>query len=129
MPLCPHSTITNKKQILSRSTFHPLSYSRVVLLLRPAEMVTQGGGSDRSPYEEEETARSRKIVCLLCHRQFPNKEALLRHQQLSDLHKVRVGKQQALNLQVAMNILGAAICSVLKALVHNGKVDIDLEVY
>ncbi|XP_072540987.1 RNA-binding protein 5 [Salminus brasiliensis] len=29
----------------------------------------------------------RKMACLLCRRQFPNKEALLRHQQLSDLHK------------------------------------------
>ncbi|XP_067094791.1 RNA-binding protein 5-like isoform X1 [Osmerus mordax] len=28
-----------------------------------------------------------KMACLLCRRQFPNKEALLRHQQLSDLHK------------------------------------------
>lgn len=29
-----------------------------------------------------------KMACLLCKRQFPNKEALSRHQQLSDLHKV-----------------------------------------
>uniref|UniRef100_H2T7V4 RNA binding motif protein 5 n=1 Tax=Takifugu rubripes TaxID=31033 RepID=H2T7V4_TAKRU len=28
-----------------------------------------------------------KMACLLCRRQFPNKEALIRHQQLSDLHK------------------------------------------
>ncbi|KAM3620657.1 uncharacterized protein V6R79_000175 [Siganus canaliculatus] len=28
-----------------------------------------------------------KMACLLCRRQFPNKEALVRHQQLSDLHK------------------------------------------
>ncbi|KAM7005859.1 RNA-binding protein 5 isoform 2-T3 [Tautogolabrus adspersus] len=28
-----------------------------------------------------------KLACLLCRRQFPNKEGLLRHQQLSDLHK------------------------------------------
>lgn len=30
-----------------------------------------------------------KLACLLCRRQFPNKEALIRHQQLSDLHKVK----------------------------------------
>ncbi|XP_051777398.1 RNA-binding protein 5-like isoform X2 [Erpetoichthys calabaricus] len=29
----------------------------------------------------------KKMVCLLCRRQFPNKETLVRHQQLSDLHK------------------------------------------
>ncbi|KAM3617410.1 uncharacterized protein V6R79_005784 [Siganus canaliculatus] len=28
-----------------------------------------------------------KLACLLCRRQFPSKEALIRHQQLSDLHK------------------------------------------
>ncbi|XP_075966524.1 RNA-binding protein 5 isoform X1 [Anarhichas minor] len=28
-----------------------------------------------------------KMACLLCRRQFPNKESLVRHQQLSDLHK------------------------------------------
>ncbi|CAK6952504.1 RNA-binding protein 5 isoform X2 [Scomber scombrus] len=29
----------------------------------------------------------KKMACLLCRRQFPNKEGLIRHQQLSDLHK------------------------------------------
>ncbi|XP_042363166.1 RNA-binding protein 6 isoform X3 [Plectropomus leopardus] len=29
----------------------------------------------------------KKMACLLCRRQFPNKDALIRHQQLSDLHK------------------------------------------
>lgn len=29
-----------------------------------------------------------KLACLLCRRQFPSKDALVRHQQLSDLHKV-----------------------------------------
>ena len=28
------------------------------------------------------------MACLLCKRQFPNREALERHQKLSDLHKV-----------------------------------------
>ncbi|XP_029357159.1 RNA-binding protein 5 isoform X2 [Echeneis naucrates] len=31
----------------------------------------------------------KKLACLLCRRQFPNKESLIRHQQLSDLHKVK----------------------------------------
>lgn len=29
-----------------------------------------------------------KLACLLCRRQFPNKEVLIKHQQLSNLHKV-----------------------------------------
>lgn len=61
-------------------------------------------GSDEEVEEErEEPARSakesladkdskltdwKKMACLLCRRQFPNKDALIRHQQLSDLHKV-----------------------------------------
>ncbi|XP_062853587.1 RNA-binding protein 5 isoform X2 [Trichomycterus rosablanca] len=32
----------------------------------------------------------KKMACLLCRRQFPNKEGLIRHQQLSDLHKQNV---------------------------------------
>lgn len=31
-----------------------------------------------------------KLACLLCRRQFPSKEALIRHQQLSELHKVHL---------------------------------------
>ncbi|KAG9276896.1 RNA-binding protein 5 isoform X1 [Astyanax mexicanus] len=36
---------------------------------------------------EDKLTDWRKMACLLCRRQFPNKEALIRHQQLSDLHK------------------------------------------
>uniref|UniRef100_A0A8C1PN65 RNA binding motif protein 5 n=1 Tax=Cyprinus carpio TaxID=7962 RepID=A0A8C1PN65_CYPCA len=36
---------------------------------------------------EDKLTDWKKIACLLCRRQFPNKEALIRHQQLSDLHK------------------------------------------
>uniref|UniRef100_A0AAR2KSJ0 RNA binding motif protein 10 n=1 Tax=Pygocentrus nattereri TaxID=42514 RepID=A0AAR2KSJ0_PYGNA len=37
---------------------------------------------------EEKLTDWTKLACLLCRRQFPSKEALLRHQQLSELHKV-----------------------------------------
>ncbi|KAM4741054.1 RNA-binding protein 5 isoform 2-T2 [Anableps anableps] len=62
-----------------------------------------GAGSDEEVEEDkEEAAKStqksqpeekdrltdwKKMACLLCRRQFPNKDALIRHQQLSDLHK------------------------------------------
>ncbi|XP_026068771.1 RNA-binding protein 5-B-like [Carassius auratus] len=36
---------------------------------------------------EDKLTDWKKMACLLCRRQFPNKEALVRHQQLSDLHK------------------------------------------
>ncbi|XP_051932897.1 RNA-binding protein 5-B-like isoform X1 [Hippocampus zosterae] len=44
-------------------------------------------GSDRNVDDSGKITDWAKLVCLLCRRQFPNKEALLRHQQLSDLHK------------------------------------------
>ena len=38
---------------------------------------------------EERLTDWSKLACLLCKRQFPAKETLLKHQQMSDLHKVR----------------------------------------
>ncbi|XP_035237340.1 RNA-binding protein 5 isoform X1 [Anguilla anguilla] len=61
-----------------------------------------GAGSDEEEEEKHEAPRVvkpqleekedkltdwKKMACLLCRRQFPNKDALVRHQQLSDLHK------------------------------------------
>ncbi|KAJ1109219.1 hypothetical protein NDU88_006582 [Pleurodeles waltl] len=37
--------------------------------------------------DEDRWADLKKMACLLCRRQFPNRDALTRHQQLSDLHK------------------------------------------
>lgn len=39
--------------------------------------------------KEDKLTDWKKMACLLCRRQFPNKDALIRHQQLSDLHKVQ----------------------------------------
>ncbi|KAM9343499.1 RNA-binding protein 10 isoform 2-T2 [Pholidichthys leucotaenia] len=36
-----------------------------------------------------------KLACLLCRRQFPSKEALIRHQQLSELHKQNLEQRKA----------------------------------
>lgn len=45
--------------------------------------------SQPEPQEKEDKLTDwKKMACLLCRRQFPSKEALIRHQQLSDLHKV-----------------------------------------
>ncbi|XP_063071504.1 RNA-binding protein 6 isoform X2 [Engraulis encrasicolus] len=48
----------------------------------------QPSGS-RGPGDEERDKLTdwKKMACLLCRRQFPTKDALIRHQQLSDLHK------------------------------------------
>lgn len=48
--------------------------------------------SQPSQLEEKDSKLTdwKKMACLLCRRQFPNKDALIRHQQLSDLHKVHL---------------------------------------
>lgn len=51
---------------------------------------------ERLESEEEKLADWKKMACLLCRRQFPNRDALVRHQQLSDLHKVAVLLQAGL---------------------------------
>lgn len=45
--------------------------------------------SSQAEDKEDKLTDWRKMACLLCSRQFPNKDALIRHQQLSDLHKVQ----------------------------------------
>uniref|UniRef100_A0A8C7WPH0 RNA binding motif protein 10 n=1 Tax=Oryzias sinensis TaxID=183150 RepID=A0A8C7WPH0_9TELE len=58
-----------------------------------------------------------KLACLLCRRQFPSKEALIRHQQLSELHKVRLFNFNA-NKDVKQKILDsqqkASVCYILE---------------
>ncbi|XP_060794593.1 RNA-binding protein 10 isoform X2 [Neoarius graeffei] len=50
-----------------------------------------GGGGER----EERMTDWAKLACLLCRRQFPSKEALIRHQQLSELHKQNLEQRRA----------------------------------
>lgn len=62
---------------------------------------TEEGGTERAADEEEKITDWKKMVCLLCRRQFPTKDALLRHQQLSDLHKQNLEIQQRSRLSEA----------------------------
>ncbi|XP_026204552.1 RNA-binding protein 5-like [Anabas testudineus] len=57
--------------------------------------------SERATDEEGKITDWKKMVCLLCRRQFPTKEALLRHQQLSDLHKQNLEIQRRSKLSEA----------------------------
>ncbi|XP_059186005.1 RNA-binding protein 5-like [Centropristis striata] len=59
------------------------------------------GGSERAADEEGKITDWSKMVCLLCRRQFPTKDALLRHQQLSDLHKQNLEIQRRSKLTEA----------------------------
>lgn len=49
-----------------------------------ADSDDEGGSKDE---REDRITDWSKLACLLCQRQFPSKEALIRHQQLSELHK------------------------------------------
>lgn len=49
-----------------------------------------GAEPDGGDISQDKLTDWKKLACLLCRRQFPNKESLIRHQQLSDLHKVTV---------------------------------------
>uniref|UniRef100_A0A4W6F1P3 RNA binding motif protein 5 n=1 Tax=Lates calcarifer TaxID=8187 RepID=A0A4W6F1P3_LATCA len=59
------------------------------------------GSLDRAVDDEGKITDWKKMVCLLCRRQFPTKEALLRHQQLSDLHKQNLEIQRRSRLSEA----------------------------
>lgn len=46
-----------------------------------------GDESDDESTNEQMFIDAKKIACLLCKRQFPNKDILMKHMQMSDLHK------------------------------------------
>jgi len=44
--------------------------------------------AESAPVSVEELIDWNKLACLLCRRAFPSKDVLVKHQQMSDLHKV-----------------------------------------
>ncbi|XP_015233866.1 PREDICTED: RNA-binding protein 10-like isoform X1 [Cyprinodon variegatus] len=59
-----------------------------------AETDSEDEGADKDEKEGRLTDWV-KLACLLCRRQFPSKEALIRHQQLSELHKQNLEQRKA----------------------------------
>ncbi|KAG9470823.1 hypothetical protein GDO78_016636 [Eleutherodactylus coqui] len=57
--------------------------------VKPAPPTSSPAPPTPSPavIHEDKLTDWKKMVCLLCRRQFPNKDTLIRHQKLSDLHK------------------------------------------
>ncbi len=47
-----------------------------------------GGATDEDAFDEASLTDWTKMACLLCKRQFSTKEMLMKHQNMSDLHKV-----------------------------------------
>ncbi|XP_072552478.1 RNA-binding protein 10 [Salminus brasiliensis] len=87
--------LSERPQILIDQIGHPDERERSP----PQSLVAAYRGETDS--EEEGTEREEKLTdwnklaCLLCRRQFPSKEALLRHQQLSELHKQNLEQRKA----------------------------------
>lgn len=53
----------------------------------PRPQVQQEELPQKAENEDDKLTDWNKLACLLCRRQFPNKEVLVKHQQLSNLHK------------------------------------------
>ena len=65
--------------------------------LAASALVAYGSDSDSDGLDDKKTAELleslidwTKLACLLCKRQFSNKETLVKHQQMSDLHRQNV---------------------------------------
>ncbi len=78
--------------------FFPLCFQNPIV-------ASYGGGSD-SEEEQDQNGSSNadaeqpltdwtKLICLLCKRQFPSREVLVKHQQFSDLHKQNLEAMRA----------------------------------
>lgn len=83
-------SLSNFGTVLSVISNDPLSFcpQRGLVAAYSGDSDNEEELVERLETEEEKLADWKKMACLLCRRQFPNKDALVRHQQLSDLHKV-----------------------------------------
>lgn len=70
--------------VLKTHSFCQWSPSQGLVASYSGETDSEEEGGER----EEKLTDWSKLACLLCMRQFPSKEALIRHQQLSELHRV-----------------------------------------
>uniref|UniRef100_A0A8C7R9T6 RNA binding motif protein 5 n=1 Tax=Oncorhynchus mykiss TaxID=8022 RepID=A0A8C7R9T6_ONCMY len=89
-------TLFEKKAGSLEMLMSELIYNHLVVLLQVGLVAAYSGDSDPEEGgaaepehggEQDQLTDWKKMACLLCRRQFPNKDGLVRHQQLSDLHK------------------------------------------
>ncbi|XP_061592026.1 RNA-binding protein 10 isoform X1 [Cololabis saira] len=78
----PQSFLEQLRQ--SREPSPPKQLGLVPAYSAESDSEEEGGEKDE---KEGKMTDWVKLACLLCRRQFPSKEALIRHQQLSELHK------------------------------------------
>ncbi|XP_067302931.1 RNA-binding protein 10 isoform X2 [Pseudorasbora parva] len=87
--------LLERPQILMEQIRHPeereLSPPQGLVAGYSGETDSEEEGGER----EERLTDWSKLACLLCRRQFPSKEALIRHQQLSELHRQNLEQRRA----------------------------------
>ncbi|XP_016098107.1 RNA-binding protein 10-like isoform X1 [Sinocyclocheilus grahami] len=90
--------LLERPQILMEQIKHPEERESP-----PQSLVAGYSGETDSEEEagerEERLTDWSKLACLLCRRQFPSKEALIRHQQLSELHRLNLEQRRARQAQ------------------------------
>jgi RNA-binding protein 5/10 len=76
--------------------------------LGASALVAYGSDSDSDGHDEKKAAELleslidwTKLACLLCKRQFSNRETLVKHQQLSDLHRENLEAWKKQNTPIA----------------------------
>ncbi|TRY72846.1 hypothetical protein DNTS_006518 [Danionella cerebrum] len=84
------------EQIRQPQERHGISPSHALLPSASAGVVESVGEMDD---HNERLSDWFKLACLLCRRQFPSREALIRHQQLSDLHRQNLEQRRARQMQ------------------------------
>uniref|UniRef100_A0A1A7WUN2 RNA binding motif protein 10 n=1 Tax=Iconisemion striatum TaxID=60296 RepID=A0A1A7WUN2_9TELE len=79
-------------QLRQSSESPPLQSGLVPAYSAESDSEEEGGDGDE---KEGRMTDWVKLACLLCRRQFPSKEALIRHQQLSELHKQNLEQRRS----------------------------------
>ncbi|XP_009294840.1 RNA-binding protein 10 isoform X2 [Danio rerio] len=86
--------LLERPQILMEQIKHPEDReSPPQALLAGCSVETDS--EDESSEKQERLTDWCKLACLLCRRQFPSKEALIRHQQLSELHRQNLEQKRS----------------------------------
>ncbi|MCJ8741377.1 hypothetical protein PDJAM_G00070120 [Pangasius djambal] len=87
--------LSERLQILTEHIQHPEERESPPPQSTAAVYRGETDGEDGRGERDERMTDWAKLACLLCRRQFPSKEALIRHQQLSELHKQNLEQRRA----------------------------------
>ncbi|KAM6976894.1 RNA-binding protein 10 [Aplochiton taeniatus] len=90
----PQILLDQLRHATDREQQHQQQQQQGLVPAYSGETDSEEEGGDKEDKEDRMTDWA-KLACLLCRRQFPSKEALLRHQQLSELHKQNLEQRKS----------------------------------